>query len=141
MKTIATILVLILTTPAMASDMAGAISQYRRAHGLSAVKSDHTLTAIAQRQANAMAASNVLDHGAGGSFVSRISTANASSAAENIAVGTRTWADTFRMWKSSAGHNANLLRRDGKPAKARSRKAKARKHARDCFGRARRDAG
>jgi hypothetical protein len=30
-------------------------------------------------------------------------------AAENIAAGTKTWAETFRMWQTSAGHNANLL--------------------------------
>ena len=30
-------------------------------------------------------------------------------AAENIAAGTKTWAETFRMWQTSPGHNANLL--------------------------------
>jgi hypothetical protein len=30
-------------------------------------------------------------------------------AAENIAAGTKTWAETFRMWQASPGHNANLL--------------------------------
>jgi hypothetical protein len=30
-------------------------------------------------------------------------------AAENIAVGAKTWAETFRMWQRSPGHNANLL--------------------------------
>jgi hypothetical protein len=30
-------------------------------------------------------------------------------AAENIAAGTKTWADTLRIWKESAGHNKNLL--------------------------------
>ena len=30
-------------------------------------------------------------------------------AAENIAAGTTTWAETFRMWQTSPGHNANLL--------------------------------
>ena len=34
---------------------------------------------------------------------------NANRAAENIAAGTKTWADTFRMWQNSPGHNANLL--------------------------------
>lgn len=31
------------------------------------------------------------------------------SAGENIAAGTKTWADTLRIWKQSSGHNANLL--------------------------------
>jgi hypothetical protein len=30
-------------------------------------------------------------------------------AAENIAAGTKTWAETLRMWQHSPGHNANLL--------------------------------
>jgi len=60
-------------TPADAQDMAQMISQYRRDHGLSAVKTDPQLTAIAERQANAMAASGIMDHNVVGSFVSRVS--------------------------------------------------------------------
>jgi hypothetical protein len=30
-------------------------------------------------------------------------------AAENIATGSKTWPETFRMWQNSSGHNANLL--------------------------------
>ena len=43
--------------PAMAADYAGAISAYRRAHGLPAVKLDSRLNAVALKQARAMAAS------------------------------------------------------------------------------------
>src|SRR5437764_74890 len=58
----------------MASDdMAGLISQYRHAHGLSAVKTDPQLTAIAERQAKAMAASGIMDHSVAGPFTSRMS--------------------------------------------------------------------
>ena len=39
----------------------------------------------------------------------RISAANRGLAAENIAAGFKTWADTFRSWQRSPGHNANLL--------------------------------
>jgi len=88
------------------------ISQYRREHGLPAVKADAKLTAVAVRQAQAMAAAGVLDHDVAGSFASRIAGANTNSAAENIAAGTKTWADTLRIWKASPGHNANLLRAD-----------------------------
>src|SRR6266576_1210568 len=70
----------IASTPARAEDMAAMISQYRREHGLSAVKTDPQLTAVAERQAKAMAAA-----------------------------GSKTWAETFRMWQTSPGHNANLL--------------------------------
>jgi hypothetical protein len=97
---------------AQAEDMAAMISQYRREHGLPAVKTDPQLTAVAERQARAMAASGILDHDVAGSFASRIASANTDSAAENIAAGTKTWADTLRLWESSPGHNANLLRAD-----------------------------
>ena len=90
-------------------DMAAMISQYRREHGLSAVKTDPQLTAIAERQAQAMAATGIMDHSVAGSFRSRIAGARTGAAAENIAVGSKTWAETFRMWQKSPGHNANLL--------------------------------
>jgi uncharacterized protein YkwD len=100
----------ITSTLAHAENMADAISRYRRAHGLSAVKTDPQLTAIAERQAKAMAASGIMDHSVAGSFASRISAVNTETAAENIAAGTKTWAETFRTWQNSPGHNANLLR-------------------------------
>src|SRR5262249_13805090 len=99
----------ITSTLAHAEDMAEMISRYRHAHGLSAVKTDPQLTAIAERQAKAMAASRIMDHSLVGSFSSRMSGARMGMAAENIAAGTKTWAETFRMWQTSSGHNANLL--------------------------------
>jgi len=110
MKTVLLAVILAITaTLAHADDMAEMISRYRREHGLSAVKTDPQLTAVAERQAKAMAASGVMDHSVAGSFSSRISSVNANRAAENIAAGTKTWAETFRMWQNSPGHNANLL--------------------------------
>src|SRR5215831_1104604 len=103
------VFVTITSTLAHAEDMADMISRYRREHGLSTVKTDPQLTALAERQAKAMAASGVMDHSVAGSFSSRISTVSTSRAAENIAAGTKTWAETFRMWQNSPGHNANLL--------------------------------
>ena len=97
------------SAPAYAEDMAQMISQYRREHGLSAVKIDPQLTAIAERQAKAMAASGIMDHGVAGSFGSRLSGAHTGMAGENIAAGTKTWAETLRSWQNSSGHNANLL--------------------------------
>ncbi|MEZ5889940.1 MAG: CAP domain-containing protein [Xanthobacteraceae bacterium] len=94
---------------AHAEDITDMVSQYRRAHGLPAVKSDPQLTAIAERQAKAMAASGVMDHSVAGSFSSRVRGAHSGVAAENIAAGTKNWSDTFRAWKHSSGHNANLL--------------------------------
>jgi uncharacterized protein YkwD len=108
------VVVTIMSTLAYAEDvasdnMAELISRYRHAHGLSTVKTDPQLTAIAERQAKAMAASGIMDHSVAGSFTSRMSGERTGMAAENIAAGTKTWAETFRMWQTSPGHNANLL--------------------------------
>jgi hypothetical protein len=97
---------------ARADDIVAMISQYRREHGLPAVKADPRFTAVAERQARAMAASGIMDHDVAGSFASRIAAAQTDSAGENIAEGTKTWADTLRLWQNSPGHNANLLLRD-----------------------------
>jgi len=103
---------MVAASAARAEDITVMISQYRREHGLSAVKADAKLTAVALRQARAMAAAGIMEHDVAGSFSSRIAGANTDSAAENIAAGTRTWADTLRIWKESPGHNKNLLRPD-----------------------------
>ena len=101
--------VAITATLAHAEDMAEMVSQYRHAHGLSTVKTDPQLTVIAERQAKAMAASGIMYHNVAGSFTARISGARTGMAAENIAAGTKTWAQTLHMWQTSPGHNANLL--------------------------------
>jgi uncharacterized protein YkwD len=103
------VIIAITSTLAHAEDMAEMISRYRREHGLSTVKTDPQLTAIAERQAKAMAASGTMDHDVAGPFASRISGVRTGAAAENIAAGQKTWAETFRMWQASPGHNANLL--------------------------------
>jgi hypothetical protein len=95
---------------AHADDMAEVISKYRKEHGLSTVKTDPELTKIAERQAKAMAASGIMDHSVAGAFSSRISGAHITGmAAENIAAGSKSWDETMQMWKTSWGHNANLL--------------------------------
>jgi uncharacterized protein YkwD len=103
------IAIMLAAAPATAEDISGMISQYRREHGLPAVKVDPKLTAVAERQAQAMARSGIMDHDVDGSFASRISGTNLVSGAENIAAGTKTWSDTLRIWKESPGHNKNLL--------------------------------
>lgn len=100
---------LTVVSSARAEDIIAMISQYRREHGLPAVKTDARLATLAARQAQAMAKSGIMDHDVAGSFASRIAGANMTPAAENIAAGTKTWADTLRIWKESAGHNRNLL--------------------------------
>ena len=92
--------VAITATLAHAEDMAEMISQYRQAHGLSTVKTDPQLTAIAERQAKAMAASGIMDHNVAGSFTARMSGARTGMAAENIAAGNKPWAQTFHIWQT-----------------------------------------
>ena len=65
-------LVLGFSVPAIASDYASQISAYRRAHGLSAVRADSKLGAVALQQAQAMASSGTISHTAAGSFSSRV---------------------------------------------------------------------
>ncbi|POR56777.1 CAP domain-containing protein [Bosea psychrotolerans] len=85
-------------------------NSYRASHGLGPVKLDPTLTAMAQRQANAMAAANTLSHDAGGSFVSRVHGAglNAGRTAENVGGGYYSTEEAFAGWKASSGHDLNL---------------------------------
>ncbi len=102
-------LVFSLPVPASAADYASAISAYRRAHGLGAVKPDGRLAAVAQKQAQAMASSGNVSHSAGGSFVSRIASLCTSRAAENIGAGFLTFPEMLKQWEESRGHRENLL--------------------------------
>src|SRR5882762_6978423 len=100
---------LVASSLARAEDVASLVSQYRRAHGLPAVKTDAQLTAVAERQARAMAKSGVMDHNVAGPFAARVADVPVGAAGENLAEGTKTWAETIQRWETSAGHNANLL--------------------------------
>jgi uncharacterized protein YkwD len=95
--------------PANAADYAGAISAYRRAHGLAAVTLDGKLNAVALRQAQAMAASGTVSHSAAGSFSSRVAPLRKSRAAENICAGFLTFSEMLKQWEDSSGHRENLL--------------------------------
>jgi uncharacterized protein YkwD len=87
------------------------LTSYRASHGLGAVRLDPALMAMAQRQADAMAAANTLSHDAGGAFVSRIASAGVDTprAAENIGGGYYSTEEAFKGWRESPQHNANLL--------------------------------
>ena len=95
--------------PAMASDYASAISAYRRAHGLPAVKLDSRLSAVALKQAQAMAASGTVSHSAAGNFATRVAPLRKSRAAENIGAGFSTFSEMLKQWEDSRGHRENLL--------------------------------
>jgi uncharacterized protein YkwD len=83
------------------------ISAYRKSYGLSAITADAKLTELARQQANAIAERRSMDHNVYASFHSRIAPYGSASAAENLAMGTKTFEETLAMWKSSYGHNTN----------------------------------
>ena len=95
--------------PAAAADYAGAISAYRRAHGLPAVKLDGRLNAVALKQARAMASTGTVSHSAGGNFAARVAPLRKSRAAENIGAGFISFAEMLKQWEESRGHRENLL--------------------------------
>jgi uncharacterized protein YkwD len=95
--------------PAAASDYAGEISAYRKAHKLPAVKLDSRLNAVALQQARAMAASGSVSHSAAGNFATRVAPLRKSRAAENIGAGFLSFSEMLKQWENSAGHRANLL--------------------------------
>ena len=70
---------------------------------------DATLGRIALEQAKAMAARDKLDHDVLGSFSSRIASARAGRAAENIAYGYDSFEKTLDQWITSSEHRKNLL--------------------------------
>src|SRR5262249_17148289 len=78
---------ILLATNLVFADPQSEISAYRRSHGLSAVTIDAKLTALASKQANAMAARGVMDHGVDAPFSTRIASYGTTSAGENIAMG------------------------------------------------------
>jgi uncharacterized protein YkwD len=89
-----------LSSAAAAADYAGAISAYRRAHGLAAVRLDSRLDAVARRQARAMAASSTVSHSVGGEFPLRVASLRKAIAAENIGA-----APAGSVWPSSTIRN------------------------------------
>jgi uncharacterized protein YkwD len=99
--------------PALAqSSSAELISQFRAKNGEGPVTIDATLNAIAQQQASAMAAKDVLDHDVAGNFNVRVAPSKAGSAAENIAYGYADFPRTLGQWINSSGHRRNLLLKD-----------------------------
>jgi uncharacterized protein YkwD len=95
--------------PAKASDYASEISAYRRAHGLSAVRLDSRLNAVALKQARAMSASSTVSHTVGGNFSSRVAGLHKTRAGENIGAGFLSFEEMLKQWEDSTGHRENLL--------------------------------
>jgi uncharacterized protein YkwD len=87
------------------------LNTYRAGRGLSAVRLDPVLTAMARRHADAMAAAGTLSHDIGGSFSQRLQAAglDTARAGENLGGGYLSTQEAFDGWRRSSGHNANLL--------------------------------
>ena len=114
MKYASAAMILALSATAALASPESEISAYRRSHGLPAVTADPALNALAAKQAHAMAASGVMDHSVYAPFAQRISAYSTVAAAENIAMGTKTFSETLAIWKASSGHNTNLLMGDAR---------------------------
>ena len=94
---------------ALAASSTDLISNYRASRGLNRVTADSTLNRIAQEQATAMAARDVLEHDLAGKFSSRMASSRFGRAAENIAYGHDSFPKTLSQWINSSGHRKNLL--------------------------------
>ena len=92
-----------------------ALNAYRAGKGLKPVKLDPALTAMAERQAKAIATGGVLSHDVAGSFPTRLaeSGVDAWKAAENLGGGYLSLAEAFAGWRGSPAHDANLLLPEG----------------------------
>jgi hypothetical protein len=88
---------------------AALISNFRAQHGEGKVTLDPALNRIAQAQATAMASKDELDHKALAPFGSRVASAGAERAAENIAYGYDSFGRTLLQWIDSPEHRKNLL--------------------------------
>ncbi len=86
------------------------LNAYRAKLGLGLVALDPKLTAVAQQQANAMAAADQLTHDVSGNFPSRLraSGVQASEAGENVCAGYFSTAAAMEAWRRSPEHDANL---------------------------------
>jgi hypothetical protein len=87
-----------------------AINAYRSSRGLKPLRLDPALTAMAQRQADAMVAGDALSHTIGGAFTTRLAAAGigATEAGENLGAGYFTLDEAMAGWRGSAEHDANL---------------------------------
>ena len=102
-------------SPSQAASPAELISHYRLKNGEGRVTADPVLNRIAQAQANAMAARDLLDHAALAPLSSRATSAASAGAgriAENLAGAYADFPRTLNQWIESPGHRSNLLMHD-----------------------------
>jgi uncharacterized protein YkwD len=86
------------------------LNAYRAENGLNPLRFDPTLTAMAERQAQAMAKSGTMSHDVGGSLSTRLAASGINApTGENLGAGYMSFDEVLAGWRASAGHNANLL--------------------------------
>jgi hypothetical protein len=87
------------------------LTRYRASHGLGPVRLDPALAAMAQKQADAMAARNDLSHEVAGAFPARLKRAGLDPgwAGENVGGGYYSTGEALAGWRASPEHNANML--------------------------------
>jgi uncharacterized protein YkwD len=92
---------------------AAIVSRYRARHGLGPVTVNSRLSALAEKQARAMAAANKMSHNAPTPFRVRLNASGylVRTAGENIAAGYNDFEDVMARWETSASHRNNLLMR------------------------------
>jgi uncharacterized protein YkwD len=86
------------------------LNTYRAANGLNPLRLDPTLTAMAERQAQAMARSGTMSHDVAGSLSARLAASGINApTGENLGAGYRSFDEALAGWRASPGHDANLL--------------------------------
>ena len=86
------------------------LNAYRAEKGLNPLRLDPTLTAMAERQAQAMAQSGTVSHDVDGSFSARLAASGINAPTwENLGAGYMSFDEVLAGWRASAGHDANLL--------------------------------
>lgn len=86
------------------------LNAYRARSGLGPLRLDPALTALAQRQAEAMAAADKVSHDVKGSFEYRLAASGvrAGEAGENVCAGYFSTQDAMAAWRASPEHDVNL---------------------------------
>jgi uncharacterized protein YkwD len=89
------------------------LNAYRAKASLAAVRIDEEFMALAQAQAQAMAAADRMSHDVKGNFAARLADAGvrAAEAGENICAGYYSTQEAMLAWRDSPEHDANLRMR------------------------------
>lgn len=89
------------------------INAYRQNNGLGALALDPALSAVAEKEARAMAAADRVSHATdrGNSLDARLAAAGYAHGAadENVSAGYHTFAEAFSGWRDSKPHRATML--------------------------------